>query len=101
MKLTFDDYIHSFLVECEVKELSKETIKWYTRKLTAFKEFVDAQWDFIQSPDDVNRTHLKEFIVHLRNRSPKLSPPYIRGFGRTLTVFFNFLEKINLFSQLE
>ncbi len=92
MKLTFNEYISSFLMECECKDLSEQTTEWYKKKLVAFGIFLRDKYS-IDSPLDATKEHLKAFIYALKtDRERDLSVPYIRGFGRTLSVFYNYLE---------
>ena len=80
-------------MECECKDLSVETTEWYKKKLLAFKSFLSQGYG-LETPTEATREHLRAFIYSMKTDAARdLSPSYIRGFGRTLSVFYAYLEK--------
>lgn len=92
--------IQHFIADCEIRGLSQETISWYQKRLTLFTVKLEEASGVIRL-EDVKIAHLRQFVQLLMStksgannpRKPTedrlLSPYTVRGYVRTLKVFFS------------
>ena len=97
--MTLRDAIREYLLDCEAKNLSPETLRWYAEKLRGFRRYADEHQ--ITDIDQVNSRVVREFLADLRTRpsngkNPRLSGNTIAGFEQVIRSFFAFLTREEL-----
>jgi integrase/recombinase XerD len=98
--------VQSFLIFCESKNLSPETVNWYKEKLTTILRLTGDV-----PANTITTDHLRQLVVywakdhrlcpHLppRDRGTGLAPNTINGYLRALKTFFNFLVEEGILAQ--
>jgi integrase/recombinase XerD len=98
MKLS--EVVNQFLIDCEIRGLTNETISFYRKKLGVFMHKLD-EVCHISELESVKIAHLRQFVQLLMNtksgennpRTPTqdklLSPFTVRGYVRAIKVFFS------------
>lgn len=98
MKL--EEVVNQFLIDCEIRGLSEETISWYHKRLGVFVRKLD-EVAHVTELESVKIAHLRQFVQLLMNtksgennpRTPTkdklLSPFTIRGYVRVIKLFFS------------
>lgn len=92
--------INHFIADCEIRGLSGETTSWYRKRLSLFATKLEEASGVIQL-EDVKIAHLRQFVQLLMTtqsgaNNPRvptqerlISPYTVRGYVRTLKVFFS------------
>jgi len=75
--MTVHDAIREYLLDCQARNLSPQTLRWYAEKLRAFRRYVETQQ--ITDISQLNSKVLREFLAQLRTRpsqerAPDVSP---------------------------
>ncbi|HZK43857.1 MAG TPA: tyrosine-type recombinase/integrase [Syntrophomonadaceae bacterium] len=90
--MTNKEYINYFLMYCESKNLTLNSVDWYRLMLDKFLEYsnqFDIEFDTMTTPE------ARQYINWLQNQNNRENKPYrdnaINGFIRGVKVFFNFL----------
>ena len=100
-KEDFENLLQTFVFECEAKNLSEKTIRWYKQILKQFFKYVDTQ-----KPRLVKAEHIRDYITYLKTKNIVnnltgkvdkigLSSHSIKDNFAAIRVFFNFLESEN------
>lgn len=76
-----------FRLECELKRLSKRTIKGYYNNIMLCLNYMQKHFD-ITEIEDIRTPHLKKYIQYLIAR--KLSPSYANNILKSLRSFFKY-----------
>ena len=72
--LSLYELIHEFLFDCQVRELSNQTIHNYEKQLNKFRHFVRENFRVIEF-EELKPIHVKQYIASLQERECK--PAYI------------------------
>ncbi|MBN9387766.1 MAG: tyrosine-type recombinase/integrase [Chloroflexi bacterium] len=105
--LTFNHYIETWLDYCRLEDLSPRTIKDYQEKVPKFVWWWETHTGYSRqlgiSPQAVTVKEAREFAAYLKtpqtNRwgsseaHQELSPASVVSYGRTIKVFFSWLEQ--------
>jgi len=75
--MTVHDAIREYLLDCQARNLSPQTLRWYAEKLRAFRRYAETQQ--ITDISQLNSKVLREFLAQLRTRpsqerAPDVSP---------------------------
>lgn len=87
---TFEESLGNFLLRCNAKNLSKETISWYELTLRLLKEFLEDN-NLPTTPSMITADHVREYIAELLDE--ERSPVTINGKLRAFNVFFKHLKE--------
>jgi integrase/recombinase XerD len=96
--LDLENLIHGFRLSCQTEGKSPRTTDWYTAFLERFRGFL-AHNGLPTRADLVDRNCIRRFILYLKQeaKAPRtgrpLSAATVRGYARTLKVFFSWLER--------
>ncbi len=89
------EVVNQFLIDCEIRGLTDETIKWYRRRLTSFVKKLEKVGK-VTELELVRIAHLRQVVQQLmgansneNNPSKSLSAFTIRGYVRAIKVFFS------------
>lgn len=82
--------VNQFLLDCEARNLTLGTLRFYRQRLRLFAAFVAARG--ITDPKDITPTLLREYIASYSDRSPY----YQHQHARVLKTFFRFLVRDGL-----
>jgi integrase/recombinase XerD len=94
------EVIDQFLIDCEIRGLSDETISWYRKRLGLFARKLDQELG-VMDLEDVKIMHLRQFVqLMMRTKSGEnnpraptqekpLSAYTVRGYVRVVKVFFS------------
>jgi len=105
-RLTLSQGLHAFLIYCESKNLSPQTLKWYRRRLS---ELFGLIGDI--PVEQLDATKIREIILYLRydhTRYPNLpqkkktlglAPGTVNGYIRILKAYFSFLQSEGLLDE--
>lgn len=97
MKLS--EVVDQFLIDCEIRGLTGETLSWYRKRLGVFTRTLEEVCHVIEL-EDVKITHLRQFVQHLMGtksgannpRVPTQEKPLsaftVRGYVRVIKVLF-------------
>lgn len=92
--------ITHFIADCEIRGLSGETTSWYQKRLGLFASKLE-EFSGITRLEDIKIAHLRQFVQqlmtthaganhpHMPTQDKLLSPYTVRGYVRTLKVFFS------------
>jgi integrase/recombinase XerD len=98
MKLV--EVIDQFLIDCEIRGLSGETISWYRKRPGLFARKLEQEFN-VTELEEVKIVHLRQFVQRMMNtksgennpRAPTQEKPLstftVRGYVRVLKVFFS------------
>ena len=89
MRTKWQDAVEEFLYDCQLRALSKKTLKGYRNNPRRFFEVME-----IECVQDVTRTDVKRYVMQLTEQGRKET--YINGILKTLRVFFEYLEEEQL-----
>lgn len=76
-----------FALDCELKRLSKRTIKGYYNNTVLCLTYLEKHFD-VTEVEEIRTVHLKKYIQYLVGR--QLRPTYINGVLKCLRAFFKF-----------
>lgn len=85
-----------FRVECELRRLSKRTIKGYCNNTMLFLNYVEKQCQ-ITHLEEVKSQHLKKYVSYLLSKN--LTASYINGILKCLRAFFKYAVKEGYLTQ--
>ncbi|HEX6556654.1 MAG TPA: tyrosine-type recombinase/integrase [Ktedonobacteraceae bacterium] len=98
--MKIDDVVNHFLIDCEIRGLSAETLSWYRKRLGVFVRKLE-EVSHVTELEGVKVAHLRQFVQLLMNtksgennpRTPTLDKPLsaftLRGYVRVIKVFFS------------
>ena len=93
--MNLSEVVNQFLIDCEIRGLTEETIKWYRRRLTSFVKRLE-KVSKVTELELVRIAHLRQVVQLLmaansneNNPSKSLSAFTIRGYVRAIKVFFS------------
>lgn len=81
------DIVKEFIYECELRKLSKRTIKGYRNNNLQFMNYVESQ-NNITELEEINHLHIKEYFRYLMEKG--LTEIYINGILKCLRAFFKY-----------
>lgn len=93
--MTTLEAVREYLLDCEARNLSEQTLRWYREKLGRFLQFLESQG--VESVESITPSIIREFLHSLRGSRPKtgnrssLSGHTLAGFDQVLRAFFRFL----------
>lgn len=94
------EVVNQFLIDCEIRGLTVQTILWYRKKLSIFATKLELEYK-VTELEAVRITHLRQFVQLLMGtksgennprvptREKPLSAITVRGYVRAIKVFFN------------
>ena len=85
---TITEAIEIYLLDCRTRNLRPETLKTYRRQLAAFRTYAE-QIAGVSQTDQISTHTLRLYIAYQQGRGLRSSS--IRGAGRSLRAWFNFL----------
>lgn len=97
--MRLDEVVNQFLIDCEIRGLSGETISWYRKRLGLFVRKLEEAYR-VTELEEVKIAHLRQFVQLLLGtksgannpRVPtqdrRLSAFTVRGYVRVIKVFF-------------
>ena len=93
--MELQEVVNQFLIDCEIRGLTDETIKWYRRRLTSFVKRLE-KVSKVTELESVRIAHLRQVVQLLmaadsnqKKPSKSLSAFTIRGYVRAIKVFFS------------
>lgn len=98
--MNLNEVVNQFLIDCEIRGLTDETIKWYRKRLTLFVKKLE-EVGKVTELELVRIAHLRQFVQLLMGtksgennpRTPTQEKPLssftVRGYVRTIKVFFS------------
>lgn len=97
--VTLKDAIYEYLLDCQARNLSPQTLRWYAEKLRALRRYAETQQ--ITEVSQLSPKVLREFLAELRTRpsqgkNPRLSGHTLAGFDQVLRSFCGFLVREEL-----
>ncbi|MCB0063956.1 MAG: site-specific integrase, partial [Caldilineaceae bacterium] len=63
---SIDREINDFVIDREVRDLTRKTILWYRNSLAIFAAWLNEQ--HIATTADITTTHMRQFLIHLKDR---------------------------------
>lgn len=78
-----------FRLECELRRLSKRTIKGYINNTMLFLNFVEKQCG-MDEIETIKAVHIKQYVSYLISKD--LTPSYINGILKCLRAFFKYVK---------
>lgn len=84
--ITLDLAKASFLIDCEVRNLSDKTAAYYAKTISPFLVYIQDEHGITQV-EDVLSEHVKNFLLGIHK---KWSAGTVHAYGRGLRVFFNY-----------
>lgn len=85
-----------FRVECELRRLSKRTIKGYCNNTLLFLNYVEKQCQ-ITKLEEVKTLHIKKYVSYLLSKN--LTASYINGILKCLRAYFKYAVREGYLSQ--
>jgi len=93
--MNLSEVVNHFLIDCEIRGLTEETIKWYRRRLTSFIKRLE-KVSKVTELELVKIAHLRQVVQVLmaansnqNNPTKPLSAFTIRGYVRAIKVFLS------------
>lgn len=91
--ITLNDALSMFLLECEARQFTSHTMRFYHGRLSLFVRWCDQQ----EPPPrlhEVTPVHIRMFLVDAQRRG--LSSAYVHGHARAIRAFFNYCVRDEL-----
>jgi len=94
--LDLQNLIQGFKLSCQTEGKSPKTIEWYTCFLQKFLQFIQMN-HYPAEVNEIDKTHIRAFVLYLQQQAKTphtekpLSNSTVRGYIRTLKVFFSWL----------
>jgi integrase/recombinase XerD len=94
--MTIRDAVREYVLDCEARALSPQTLRWYREKLRAFRQYADQ--NDVHDVHAVSSSLIRAFLRHLRQKTPstgsnsQLSGFTLAGHDQVLRGFFGFLK---------
>ena len=85
-----------FQVECQLRRLSKRTIKGYINNTLLFLNFVEKQFQ-LTDVEAIKAAHIKQYVAYLISKD--LTPSYINGILKCLRAFFKYVKNEGYIAQ--
>ena len=79
--------LSEFKMECDLRRLSKKTVKWYFNNCTLFLNYVEAKYKVVVL-EEIRPPHLKSYFQYLIEKG--LSASYANGILKSLRAFFKY-----------
>lgn len=95
--LNIQEAIDEYLLDCEGRNLSPRTLRWYREKLGRFRQYAQDEHG-LSDINDVSSRHLREFLRYLRTkpaetgRNEIITGHTLAGYHQVLRSFLNFLR---------
>lgn len=86
--MQLEDLVKEFLFDCEIRNLSKDTIHNYERQLSLFLRFL-SEGHGVTTLDDFKTPHIKQFVAMLKQKRYKES--YINNLLKAIKRFCSYL----------
>jgi integrase/recombinase XerD len=84
-----------FLLDCEARRLTVQTLSFYKAKLSLFIRWCEA--DGIETIQDLTAHHIRRYLVHLNRR--ELSSQYQHDIARAIRAFLNYCVRDELLEK--
>ncbi len=81
------DFVSEFVLECQLRRLSKRTIKGYHNNTALFLTFIENEYQ-VTRLEKIRPLHIRGYMQHIISR--KLSPSYANGILKCLRAFFKY-----------
>lgn len=81
-----------FLLDCEARNLSPSTLRYYWQRLGLWLDFLESQ--NVTTPGEIAPAHVRAYFLTFHER--RLSAYYLHSAARTVRTFFNFLVREGL-----
>ena len=94
--MLLSDCIEEFQVDCELRRLSKRTIKGYVNNNLLFATYLKNEFD-IEDVEQVKPPHIKQYALYLSKTDHK--PTYINGILKCIRAFFKYCTSEELISR--
>jgi integrase/recombinase XerD len=91
----FSTALDLFLLDCEARRLTDQTLSFYRAKLSLFIRWYEA--DGIETIQDLSAHHIRRYLVHLHRR--KLSSQYQHDIARAIRAFLNYCVRDELLEK--
>src|SRR4051794_356445 len=92
---TVFDAFEMFLLDCEARQFTKDTLRFYRGRLSLFVRWCDEQR--ISNLSAITAVHLRRYLVDTQRRG--VSSAYIHSHARALRTFLNFCVRDELLSS--
>lgn len=102
--LLIAEAISEYLLDCEGRNLSQRTTRWYRQKLGYFLAYVESEFG-LTKVEDVTPRCIRDFLRHLRDkpastgRNPVITGHTLAGYHQVLRSFFNFLASEEIITE--
>lgn len=81
------DILNEFIFDCEVRKLTKRTIKTYRNTISPFLNFIEEEYDVVDV-EKINHQHIKQYFQFLTKKG--LSSSYINSILKALKSYFRY-----------
>lgn len=92
---SLNDGLDMFLLDCEARRLTPQTLTFYKQKLSVFVRWCEEQQ--LDGLDDVTARDLRQFLVSIQRRG--LSSQYQHNLARAIRAFLNFCVRDELIDE--
>ena len=92
---SLNDGLDMFLLDCEARRLTPQTLTFYKQKLSVFVHWCEEQQ--LQGLDDLTARELRQFLVSIQRRG--LSSQYQHNLARAIRAFLNFCVRDELIDE--
>ena len=89
------DGLDMFLLDCEARRLTPQTLTFYKQKLSVFVRWCEEQQ--LHGLDDLTARELRQFLVSIQRRG--LSSQYQHNLARAIRAFLNFCVRDELIDE--
>ncbi len=86
-ELLLEDVLKEFIFDCQIRNLSKRTIKSYKNNNMRFFKFIKQEYGIVEL-EEVNSKHIKLYFKYLKKNS--LTESYINSILKKLRAFFKY-----------
>lgn len=81
------DVLKEYIFDCQIRKLSKRTIKTYRINISLFLDFLKEEYD-IEDIEEMRHQHIKQYFKFLMNKD--LSESYINSILKSLKSYFRY-----------
>lgn len=92
-KLTLQDALELFLLDCQARRFTKHTLRFYRERLSLFTKWVGESTPLHQ----LTATEIKRFFINLQDRN--LSSAYVHSHARAIRTFCNYCVRDELIEK--
>lgn len=108
--MEIQEVVNQFLIDCEIRGLTDETIRWYGKRLSLFAKRLAEKYG-VSELESVKIAHLRQFVQLLMStksdennpRKPTNDKPLsaftVRGYVRAIKVFFSWCYQEELIAS--